>query len=329
MTGLGEETPMVPLEEIARRVVVDYLALSPDETYLVVGDTRTSPELPRALFEAALAVGAKPIHALISPLRVSGEEPPDAIAAAMAAADAVTCCSSRSLMHNNAKLRAERAGTRGQFNAPCRAEWWTQGAMTADFLEMRKTAERLAAKLRGAKDIRVSSPAGTDVVVPIGDREPKAWLTGVCRNPGEVSAFPGGEVSFPPIEGGTQGTMVFERVMTDLGPLDEPIAVEVVDGLAVSIEGGTRAHELRQLVDGVEGATNIGELGIGINDRARITDDITESKKRIGTAHMALGDSAGGYGGVVDCPLHLDGLMLDVTITIDGETIVDGGRLVL
>ncbi len=69
-----------------------------------------------------------------------------------------------------------------------------------------------------------------------------------------------------------------------------------------------RAAVCGELIDGVSAATNIGELGIGLNPVARITDDITETKKRIGTAHLALGDSAGGYGGIVISTIHLDGM---------------------
>jgi leucyl aminopeptidase (aminopeptidase T) len=168
------------------------------------------------------------------------------------------------------------------------------------------------------------------MVIGIHGREPKGWLTGICRNPGEVSAFPGGEVSFPPMEGRSYGVAVIERVMTDVGGLSAPIRWEVQDGIVVKIDGGPDAERLAKLVDGVPNAMNIGELGIGINPLARISDDITESKKRLGTAHLAMGDSAGGgYGGTVDCSLHLDGLLLDVTIDVDGETVVRDGELVI
>ena len=163
----------------------------------------------------------------------------------------------------------------------------------------------------------------------IDGREPKGWLTGICRNPGEVSAYPGGEVSLPPLEGTADGTVVIERVMTDLGRLAEPIRWTVRDGLVTAVDGGAEAGRLRALIEGVEGATNIAELGIGLNPLARIGPHITEAKKRLGTAHMAIGDNAGGYGGVVECPLHLDGLLLDVSIRLDGADIVRDGVLQL
>jgi leucyl aminopeptidase (aminopeptidase T) len=201
--------------------------------------------------------------------------------------------------------------------------------MTADFVAIRQTAERLAERLRGADHVRITSPAGSDATVCVGGREPRGWYSGIVRNPGEVSAFPGGEVSFPPLEGTAQGTIVFERVMTDLGRLEQPITVTVEDGHAVDFAGGPSADRLRALVAGVPGATNIAELGIGLNHAARVGDDITETKKKLGTAHFALGDNAGGYGGVVECPLHLDGMLFDVTISIDGDDVVRDGALVL
>jgi leucyl aminopeptidase (aminopeptidase T) len=199
--------------------------------------------------------------------------------------------------------------------------------MVADHWEIRRVAERLAERLRAGRVLRVTSPAGTDITLGRQGREPKAWQTGIVRRPGEISAFPGGEVSFPPVETTANGVIVFERTVTDLGGIADDITITVEDGNAVDIRGGHDADRLRALIDGVPGATNIAELGIGLNPEARISDDIIETKKRIGTAHLALGDNAGGYGGVVESPIHIDGMVFDVTIALDDETIIRDGAL--
>lgn len=315
------------IAHVARSVVQRYLGVTEGDRFLLVTDDGTDPALAAALVAAARETGCDATHAVITPRRSSGEEPPEVVAAAMAASTVTLCAVSRSLYHTEAKGRAQAGGTRGCFNAPHLPDAWTHGAMTADFEEIRAVAERVAARLRGAGEMRVTSPAGTDVTFRIDGREPKGWLTGICRNPGEVSAYPGGEVSLPPLEGTAEGTIVVERVMTDLGALAEPIAWTMREGLAVAIEGGDEAARLRALVDGVPGADNLAELGIGLNPAARIGPHITEAKKRLGTAHFALGDNAGGYGGVVECPLHLDGLVLDPTIVVDGRTLVRDGVL--
>ena len=83
------------------------------------------------------------------------------------------------------------------------------------------------------------------------------------------------------------------------------------------------ARALEQHIAGVENATNIAELGIGLNPKSRLTGEITEVKKRLGTVHMALGDSAAGYGGAVTSDVHLDGMILNPRVEIDGEVIVE------
>jgi leucyl aminopeptidase (aminopeptidase T) len=323
------DPPASGLAVVAERVMTEYLGLTHGERFLLVTDTDVPAELANVLLGAAADAGVDPVHARILTRARSGEEPPDTLVAAMVEADVCLCVTGRSIYHTNAKGRAQAAGTRGCFNAPAELGAWTTGAMTADYAAIRRVAERLAARLRRADVVRVTSPAGTDVTMSARGREPRGWYTGIVRAPGEISAFPGGEVSFPPLEGTTQGTIVFERVMTDLGGLAAPIVVTVADGHARAIEGGADAERLRRLIDGVAGATNIAELGIGLNPAARISDDITESKKRLGTAHLALGDNAGGYGGVVECPLHLDGMLFDVTVTIDGEDVVRDGEVLV
>jgi leucyl aminopeptidase (aminopeptidase T) len=198
--------------------------------------------------------------------------------------------------------------------------------MTADFFAIRRRAERLAHLWRLTRDVRITSPAGMDLRATVAGREPMAWLTGICRNPGEVSALPGGEVSLPPVEGTAEGIVVWERVASDLGALDGPVRITVRGGRSVRYEGGASADQLRAIVESVADADNIGEIGIGLNPSARIADEITEAKKAFGTVHIALGDSANEYGGLVECAIHLDGLVMEPTIEFDGVPVVVDGR---
>ena len=310
----------------ARRVVADYLAVKPGERFAIVVDTRTDDDITDALAAATREVGGEPVVVRFEPLPQSGAEPPAFAAAEMAAADVVLCAASTSLYHTSAKAGAQRAGARGDFNAPYRADAWANGAMTADFFAIREQAERLAALWRRTSEVRVASPAGTDLRATVTGREPMAWLTGICRNPGEVSALPGGEVSLPPIEGTAEGVVVWERVASDLGALEAPLQIEVRAGRATEIHGDAAAERLREIVARVRDADNIGEIGIGLNPTARIADEITEAKKALGTVHSALGDSANEYGGLVECDVHLDGLVMAPTIEFDGRPVVVDGR---
>jgi leucyl aminopeptidase (aminopeptidase T) len=317
------------LSSVAMRVIDTYLAVKPSENFAIVTDTATSPEISEALMQSATALGIDATHLRITPRASSGAEPPAVAEATMVAADVCLCVASRSLYHTNAKGAAQQSGTRGSFNAPHLVDAWVNGAMTADFVKIREVAVRVADRLRGSEHVRVTSPSGTDITVGVGGREPKAWMSGICHHPGEISAYPGGEVSFPPLEGTSNGVIVVETVMTDVGPIKNPITLTIEAGECVRIGGGTEAEYLRRLIDGVPGATNLAELGIGLNPSARVGDLVTEAKKALGTSHFALGDNAGGYGGVVECAMHLDGLNLGVSIWVDDEPLVRAGQLLV
>ena len=130
-------TEVITVADIAGRVARDYLGLKARERFAIVVDDRTDREIPIELASAALELGADPVVVSFAPRSRSGAEPPASAAAAMAAADVVVCAASTSLYHTAAKAAAQRAGARGDFNAPHRAEAWRTGAMTADFFAIR------------------------------------------------------------------------------------------------------------------------------------------------------------------------------------------------
>ena len=319
---------LIAITPVTRRLVEDYLSTRAGENFLVVVDTHTAPEIPTSLMAQAFAVGADPAVIMIAPRSRSGENPPPQAAAAMRSADVIVAAASTSLYHTQAKAEAQKAGARGVLNAPFTAEEWAQGAMTADFHEIRPMAEKLRDLLRTGKQLRLTSRAGTDIVATIEGRKPVGWLTAICREPGQISALPGGEVSLPPVEGTVEGRIVIEQVMSDLGRMETPLELIVQAGNVTEVRPGNPAQveQLQKILRTVPNATNIAEIGIGLNPKARLTSQITETKKRLGTAHIALGDNAREYGGYVECAVHLDGMILDVTIELDGVTLVDRGK---
>jgi leucyl aminopeptidase (aminopeptidase T) len=77
-----------------------------------------------------------------------------------------------------------------------------------------------------------------------------------------------------------------------------------------------------------EDGTNIAELGVGTNEKARLTGEILEDEKILGTCHIAFGASAG-IGGTVQVPVHLDCVVMKPTLELDGEAIVRDGELLI
>ena len=106
-----------------------------------------------------------------------------------------------------------------------------------------------------------------------------------------------------------------------------PVTVHVQAGYATKIEGGSEAAKLMKLLEPMgKKAYNIAELGIGTNDQAIITGAILEDEKVMGTVHIALGNNIS-MGGTCDVGIHLDGVILEPTVLIDGRMIMEKGKL--
>ena len=92
---------------------------------------------------------------------------------------------------------------------------------------------------------------------------------------------------------------------------------------------GPEGERLYELLTGAgEQGTNLAELGVGTNERARLTGNILEDEKMLGTVHIAFGASAA-MGGTVSVPIHIDSVVLKPTLTIGGTAVLSQGRFLL
>ena len=75
-----------------------------------------------------------------------------------------------------------------------------------------------------------------------------------------------------------------------------------------------------------ENATVV-ELGIGTNERARLSGIILEDEKLYGTVHLAFGTNAS-FGGVTHADCHYDGIILKPTLYLDDKLVIKDGEFV-
>jgi len=213
---------------------------------------------------------------------------------------------------------------------PGMGEW----GLTLEMLHAaRQRAQDAMKALEGVEKVRVTSPKGSDFTVTIKDRPPLALVPikerGVMMGPLPLWA----EVAYAAVEDQTAGTMVVDGVMLGIGlpgQVNEPITWTIEGGKAVKIEGGDDAGRLREVIDGVENSTVIGEFAFGVSDIAPF--GTPSEKGRVGTVHCALGDNHSAYpGGQNVCKLHLDGVVLDATLQVvdDGRYIIKDGQWAL
>jgi aminopeptidase len=313
---------MSDLQRAVETVVGPCLGVKAGDDVVIVVD-RTTQVLGDALRDAAAALGAEPVMTVMEPRTVDGEEPPAAVAAALAAARVFIAPTRRSLSHTRARKAASDAGARGA-TLPGVTEDMLARLMACDFPTMTARSRAVAELLTGAERAHVTCPRGSDFTVDLSGR------TGIADD-GDLSAagafgnLPCGEGFISPLTG--EGTLV-AATLASLGIPDEPTRLTVREGRLADASGEWGARWAGLMDAAGEQGRNLAELGVGTNERATLTGNILEDEKMLGTVHVAFGASAG-IGGTVSVPIHLDCLVEDATLDVGETRVLDAGRFVL
>jgi leucyl aminopeptidase (aminopeptidase T) len=299
------------------------LAVRPNEEVLVVAD-RGTRSIGEALRDGAADAGAEAVLTIMDPREIDGNEPPRPVAGALAGCDVYIAPTTRSLSHTVARKRASEAGARGA-TMPGVTEDMLARVMAVDFDAMAIRSRAVAALLTESDGARLSCPRGTDFTLDLAGRSGIAD-DGDLSERGAFGNLPCGEGFASPCGG--SGTIVVAGTIASLGVPEEPVTLTVEDGRLVDARNGLGARLLELLQVAGEGGTNLAELGIGTNDRAQLSGAVLEDEKILGTVHVAFGASAG-IGGTISVPIHLDVVILEPTLAIGSERVIDAGRFLL
>ncbi|SMB98286.1 Leucyl aminopeptidase (aminopeptidase T) [Thermanaeromonas toyohensis ToBE] len=315
---------MRDLKAVAQRLLLSCMGLEKGERLLVVTDTSTVT-IGEALFQAGEELGALPVLIKISPTGRHGAEPPLPVAAAMEKSDVVICPTKYSLTHTQARLKACEAGARVATMPGITEEMFFEGAVAADYEEVARRTTELARLLSEAKTA-VLVKDGLELKLSLEGRRGIA-STGLYRRPGEAGNLPSGEAYIAPVEGSAEGETIIDGSIAGIGRLSGPIRVVIKEGVLVEAQGPEGQQLLELLGDSPE-ARNLAELGIGTNDRAKVSGIILEDEKVYGTVHLAFGDNAT-FGGRVRAGVHIDGVILTPDLYLDGKLVVSRGKIIL
>jgi leucyl aminopeptidase (aminopeptidase T) len=313
---------MTDLGPAAASVVRRCLAVEAGENVLVVVDP-AKRTIGEALRDEATAVGADAVLMVMGEREADGTEPPPTVAAALAASDVFIAPTRRSLSHTTARKRASDAGARGA-TMPGVTEDMLARVMAVDFDTMTARSRAVAAVLSEGTRAHVTCPRGTDLRLALDGR---AGISddGDLTAKGAFGNLPCGEGFIAPTFG--EGKVVTANLAM-LGLTEEPATLTVAEGRLVAANGGPGPEFIELLLAHGEAGTNLAELGVGTNDRAKLTGEVLEDEKILGTVHVAFGASAG-IGGTVSVPIHLDAVILEASLEVDGRPVLDRGRYVL
>jgi leucyl aminopeptidase (aminopeptidase T) len=204
------------------------------------------------------------------------------------------------------------------------------GGILADYEENDRVARRLGAVIAQGDAIRMTSPAGTDLRGQISGR-PVQYETGIFREPRQFGALPNSELNISPIEGTTDGIIVGDVRLMGYGVIrDEPVTLQVKGGMITEVTGGKAAEYLRETLESFNDPTayTLAEFAVGLNPACRSYATNLEDLGKLGFGHHGIGSNYA-IGGNVEAPCHIDIIYKEATLEIDGETILERGRVLL
>ena len=186
---------------------------------------------------------------------------------------------------------------------------------------IRPRTERLLALLGRAKEVHVTSPAGTDFRFEVGPGSNATPILGIVPLYGEVAIAPrqGSESGLIVVDGPTQMGV---RTQDELDR--EPLRIVVKDGQATDFSGDvTQVERLKAFIaSGDPPARHIDEVGIPTT-RVRANDAYwwSDGTHHCETVHIALGNNLQ-RDSHVHGARHMDGEVIRPTVSLDGQAIV-------
>ena len=268
----------------AQVVVQDVVKVKKNERVLIIANPATA-EIAQDLYAASCETGAT-TTLMYQPDKTSFDNANPEVLAAIASEPEV--CFSIS----NIKLGKDPGATAKPYKTEDGQEYthifdylmdgkktmrgaWTPGitpdmmnrTAAIDYKELQSRCANLTEIFKGAVSVRVTAPAGTDLIIPINGR---ALLSddGDFSKPGSGGNIPAGEVFISPVVGGSQlkaadgsvleqqsdgcqGVIVYDGSMTFSDGdsiLETPITCKVEKGYVTDITGGAEARRLLKTI---------------------------------------------------------------------------------
>ena len=330
--GLNEDERMM---RSAATVIDTCMDLRRGENVLIVCDSTTT-DIGQCLHEVATRRSDRVLLVVMPKGRHHGDEPPSPVSNLMRQQQVVIAPTRYSLTHTRAVRQAIKDGARVATMPGMTLEMFTKGGMSADFNIIKKNIGEMNAVLRRKRIVNVKSESGTNVTFEVNWREWKFDDNGICNRPRMLTNLPAGITFTLPREGTMNGTIVIDGSW-DSALVDEPVVLQIENGLVVDVKGGTAAAQIRQTFGEAakrlrskekENVWTIAEFGFGMNPNARLMGNVLEDEKRLGTAYFSIGDNTT-LGGTAAVGIQISGVLASPSLWLDEFQLLDNGTFVV
>ncbi len=207
--------------------------------------------------------------------------------------------------------------------------------MRADFQKVDRLSAKVVDRVRVAKQIRATTPAGTDLTADLNPSYHWLKTSGIISRD-KWGNLPGGEIFTTP--GEVNGTFVIDGVVGDylcakFGDLKEnPLTIRVKENRVVEAHSSNRElqDDFWAYTHTDENSDRVGEFAIGTNIELKdVIGQILQDEKYPGV-HIAFGNPYGAHTGAEwYSSTHIDVVGRKFDIWVDSEQIMRGGQFLI
>ena len=210
-------------------------------------------------------------------------------------------------------------------------------AVNADYALISEQGKTLQSRLKGAKTVHVTSPAGTDFTFSVGDRpvfvddgivtpekaKSKLFIT-------RTASLPGGQVFLAPIETSANGKIVVKKDQCRFAPLTDE-SLEFKNGKVVNYTAKEGADCAKQSLTAAPDADLFTYLSIGLNPALKVIEEGGDYRPDHGAGVVSVGTGYNNQllGGKIKSPDGFGFTIVNATVEVDGKVVVKDGALTL
>ncbi len=199
-------------------------------------------------------------------------------------------------------------------------------ALETDPRQLRDRSRKLADILTIGRTLQLTTGEGAALKMSItqnrGNAEVLPFLPEMF-----LASLPLGRAFVMPVINSVAGEIVIDDLAGNHSSAASPIELKIVDGKITLIKGGKAANELRRRLRlAGANARQIVEIGVGLNEKARLGNSECEDEKVMGTVHLGIGRQASGS----KIPeIFARGILQKPNMLIDGKKIVEDGKMLV
>ena len=188
----------------------------------------------------------------------------------------------------------------------------------------------LCAKLWDETDkCRVTSPQGTDVSFQLRSRKSTIG-DGALTHDGEIDFFPGAQVSIAPVEETINGKIVVDGSDNVNGLVFNSYEMIMENGIIKKIDGGSEGNKIIEWLSACkqENIFHLCHFTVGLNPEAGISGNLVEDERKVAAVDFGFGYQSSAFNGNVGpCDYHMDVMLVEPTIFLDGKEMSGKGKL--